>query len=73
MNPHGQLPLKKSLIKLMAKQAAKVERAINQNAFFSCTSVVDTASQMPFMVIERSEFNCRDAQKNLNSEVIIQE
>jgi len=51
------LPLRQSLVKLVAKQAVRVEKALNNGALFSETQVAGTDEQPALSVIERSELN----------------
>ena len=48
----------------MTKTAYRVERALLAGGLFKITSVVDTATQLPFKVNERNEFNLLDTEKN---------
>ena len=51
------LPLKKSLVKSIAKQAARVDRALNDGKLFSSVEVVaETEEQPALKVFEREEF-----------------
>ena len=57
------LPLRQSFIKMIAKQAVKVEKTINKGCLFTVTPVDATPSETPFSVIERNEFNPNQLEK----------
>ena len=57
MNLQQLLPLQKSLVKSIAKRAARVDRALNDGNLFSTVEVAaENEEQAPLKVVEREEF-----------------
>ena len=60
------LTLPQSLNKQLAKQAMRVEKALNSGILFKQVEVQDSEGQEAFTVLERSEFNPLSVDKNAN-------
>ena len=51
------LPFKKSLLKALAKQLMREQKALNNDALFKAINIEENESSIPFKVFERPEFN----------------